>query len=118
MVLGYIQNQSRRFYVYVNNRVCHIRESTPEQWHFVTTDQNPADHSSRSVPAAELQNTTCFTGPPFIHGSPDVQPEQHELLDPDNDAEVRPELKTLCTNITKKIFWAQDGGSVFPHGGH
>ncbi|XP_021180355.2 uncharacterized protein LOC110369531 [Fundulus heteroclitus] len=103
VVLGYIHNQSRRFYVYVNNRVCRIRESTtPEQWHFVATDQNPADHGSRSVPAAELLNTSWFRGPAFLQHS-DKQPEQHgfELLDPENDVEVRPEVKTLCTKVSK-----------------
>ncbi|RXN11518.1 hypothetical protein ROHU_029945 [Labeo rohita] len=35
VVLGYIHNESRRFYVYVNNRVQRIRRSTcPEQWNF------------------------------------------------------------------------------------
>ncbi|XP_053576923.1 uncharacterized protein LOC128666383 [Bombina bombina] len=34
VVLGYINNLSRRFYVYVNNRVERIRRSSkPEQWH-------------------------------------------------------------------------------------
>ena len=28
VILGYIHNQSRRFYVYVNNRVQRIRQST------------------------------------------------------------------------------------------
>lgn len=106
VVLGYIHNQSRHFYVYVNNCVCRIRESTtPEQWHFVTTDQNPADHGSRSVPAAELDHTTWFTGPAFLQCPSYIHLEQtdYKLLDPDNDAEVRPEVKTLCTNITKEV---------------
>ncbi|XP_061886479.1 uncharacterized protein LOC133637538 [Entelurus aequoreus] len=106
VVLGYINNQSRRFYVYVNNRVRRIRESTtPEQWHFVATDQNPADHGSRAVPASELQKTSWFTGPAFLQCSSDIQPEQHlyELLEPDSDAEVRPEVRTLCTNTTKTV---------------
>ncbi|XP_023805499.1 uncharacterized protein LOC110017230 [Oryzias latipes] len=102
VVLGYINNQSRRFYVYVSNRVRRIRESTtPEQWHFVTTDKNPADHGSRSVPASELQNTSWLTGPAFLHSCAETQLEQYDLLDPDNDAEVRPEVNTLCTNLTK-----------------
>ncbi|XP_061923831.1 uncharacterized protein LOC133663402 isoform X2 [Entelurus aequoreus] len=106
VILGYINNQSRRFYVYVNNRVRRIRESTtPEQWHFVATDQNPADHGSRAVPASELQKTSWFTGPAFLQCSSDIQPEQHlyELLEPDSDAEVRSEVRTLCTNTTKTV---------------
>ena len=43
VVLGYIQNESRRFYVYVANRVRLIRKiSSPEQWTYVDTDENPA----------------------------------------------------------------------------
>lgn len=35
VVLGYIYNESRRFHVYVNNRVQRIRRaSQPEQWSF------------------------------------------------------------------------------------
>nr|XP_054596974.1 uncharacterized protein LOC129163443 [Nothobranchius furzeri] len=106
VVLGYISNQSRRFYVYVSNRVRRIRESTtPEQWHFVPTDKNPADHGSRSVPASELQNTTWLTGPAFLKCSSDIQPQPHkyELMDPDGDAEVRPQVETFYTCSSKTV---------------
>ena len=44
VVLGYITNDSRRFYVYVSNRVERIRRtSAPQQWRYVSTQQNPAD---------------------------------------------------------------------------
>ena len=67
VVLGYIYNQTRRFHVYVCNRVQRIKKtSRPEQWHYVCTTQNPADHGSRSVPASELTNTTWLTGPAFL----------------------------------------------------
>ena len=43
VVLGYVTNDSRRFYVYVSNRVERIRKtSAPHQWHYVPTSQNPA----------------------------------------------------------------------------
>ncbi len=42
LVLGYIHNQTRRFYV--NSRVLRIRRSSqPEQWYYVCIDQNQAD---------------------------------------------------------------------------
>lgn len=44
VVLGYITNDLRRFYVYVSNRVERIRRtSAPQQWRHVSTQQNPAD---------------------------------------------------------------------------
>ena len=44
IVLGYLQNESRRFYVYVPNRVQTIRKiSSPKQWKYVSTSENPAD---------------------------------------------------------------------------
>ena len=42
VVLGYISNESRQFYVYVSNRVERIRKSSsPEQWFYVPTQKNP-----------------------------------------------------------------------------
>ena len=69
VVLGCIYNETKRFYVYVHNRVQRIRQSTrPDQWHYVPTpEHNPADHASRGVPASQLTSTSWFTGPPFLH---------------------------------------------------
>ncbi|XP_072010850.1 uncharacterized protein [Engystomops pustulosus] len=100
VVLGYIYNESRRFYVYVNNRVLRIRRSTlPKQWNFVPTDQNPADQATRSVAANRLKDTTWFTGPAFLysseHSTTDLK--TFELVDADKDAEIRPKVSTLHT---------------------
>ena len=47
VVLGYIQNEARRFHVYVGNRVQTIRAKTlPESWHHVKSKDNPADIAS------------------------------------------------------------------------
>ena len=59
VVLVYITNESRRFYVYVANRVELIRSmSTPEQWRYVETDLNPADLATRGVPSSKLMETS------------------------------------------------------------
>ena len=43
VVLGYIQNESCRFYTYVANRIQIIRQaSSPEQWKNINTSVNPA----------------------------------------------------------------------------
>lgn len=56
VVLGYIHNQAGKFYVYVNNWVQRIRQSSsPDQWRYVPTDHSPADHGSpQPASAAQL----------------------------------------------------------------
>lgn len=50
VVLGYIQNESARFKVFVANRVQKIHEgSYPEQWFHVNSAENPADDGSRGI---------------------------------------------------------------------
>ena len=45
---GYIRNDARQFHVFVANRVQQIRDSSsPSQWQYVRTEENPADEISR-----------------------------------------------------------------------
>ncbi|XP_031749223.1 uncharacterized protein LOC101730954 [Xenopus tropicalis] len=91
IVLGYICNEKRRFYVFVSNRVQRIRRSSlPEQWHYVSTESNPADLATRSVSAAHLKGTMWFTGPPFLSHSHHLKPETETftLVDPAQDTEI------------------------------
>lgn len=98
IVLGYIHNTSRRFYVYVTNRVALIRKSTsPDQWHFVSTEHNPANHGTRSVPAVVLKETNWFKGPSFLSRDTCPQPETFELIEPDADVEIRAQQVTTFT---------------------
>ncbi|PIK33032.1 hypothetical protein BSL78_30154 [Apostichopus japonicus] len=67
VVMGYINNDSRRFHVYVANRVQRIRNSTePHQWNYISTDANPADHASRGLFVQELASSNWFKGPAFL----------------------------------------------------
>ena len=68
VVIGYINNEARRFHVYVGKRVQYIRDrSNPEQWHHVPGKDNPADEASRSLTASQLlKNTRWFRGPEFL----------------------------------------------------
>jgi len=62
IVLGYIHNSTRRFYTYVANRVIRIRKSShPDQWHYISTENNPADHATRPIHASHLQHTTWLS---------------------------------------------------------
>nr|XP_055053838.1 uncharacterized protein LOC129438965 [Misgurnus anguillicaudatus] len=100
VVLGYICNETRRFYVYVSNRVQRIRKFThPEQWRYVPTSQNPADVATRPVLACRLTETNWFTGPPFLQhsASTPVKEAPYSLIDPETDTEVRTHA-TTCLN--------------------
>ena len=48
VVLGYIRNESRRFHVFVANRVQEIQDSTSiDQWKYIESKENPADEAPR-----------------------------------------------------------------------
>ncbi|XP_037399818.1 uncharacterized protein LOC108416929 [Pygocentrus nattereri] len=109
VVLGYISNQTRRFYVYVGNRVQRIRRSSePKQWHYVSTNSNPADIGTRSVSAAMLSDSAWLKGPAFLsHANRDPDTDAYELIDADWDAEVRATATHLLIN------WPQLGCQRF-----
>ncbi|CAE1295031.1 unnamed protein product [Acanthosepion pharaonis] len=93
VVLGYIGNEHRRFYVYVSNRVLRIRRSSqPEQWHYVPTDKNPADCGTRSIPSIQMSTTAWLNSPSFISNSLFNRFESNSycLINPENDVEIRP----------------------------
>ena len=47
IVSGYIRNESRRFKLFVPNRVELIKDhSYKYQWHYISSKQDPADYSS------------------------------------------------------------------------
>ena len=68
VVLGYIANQTKRFHMFVGNRVQRIQEgTTQEQWHYVDTKSNPADDVSRGIRMQELVNgSRWINGPEFL----------------------------------------------------
>ena len=68
VVLGFINNESRRFQVYVANRVQFIRDHTsPDQWRYVQSGSNPADEASRAMNAKEfMQKSQWIKGPDFL----------------------------------------------------
>ena len=50
VVLGYLQNESKRFKVFVANRIPIIKEhSDVGQWQYVASKDNSADHASRRI---------------------------------------------------------------------
>lgn len=65
-VLGYIRNEEKRYHTFVLNRVARIRESTlADQWHYVSTSENPADVASRGAHLDKIP-PNWFNGPKFL----------------------------------------------------
>lgn len=99
VVLGYIANESRRFYVYVANQVQQIRSlSTPEQWRYVESEQNPADLATRGVPPDKLMESSWLKSPEFLK-KPESTLQTDEMFTlSTNDPEVRKGV--LSTKVT------------------
>jgi hypothetical protein len=68
VVLGYINNDAKRFHIFVANRVQQIREYTnPSQWRYIESKENPADDASRGLSPQELiSNPRWLSGPEFL----------------------------------------------------
>ncbi|XP_067933307.1 uncharacterized protein [Watersipora subatra] len=67
IVLSYIANDSKRFQIYVANRVHEIREhSQVTQWHHIAGEHNPADIASRGIGFHKLMKSIRFHGPEFL----------------------------------------------------
>lgn len=113
VVLGYIHNQTRRFYVYVSNRVDRIRQiSSPDQWSYVPTDRNPADSATRCVPAAEIQSSSWLVGPTYLLRTPEKTDDSSSvtfpLVEPNIDENVRPVVKVLKSDISTRLSLGTD----------
>ena len=77
-VLHFINNDKKRFPVFVANRIRTIRDfSEPHQWRYVDTSENPADDASRGLSSSELVNRSCcLSGPEFLQKSEIEWPQQ------------------------------------------
>ena len=116
VVLGYIGNESKRFHIFVANRIQTIREhSTPDQWHYVNTKDNPADLASRGMSASQLLSSSMWwEGPPFLR-SHAVPENKVETVISDTDPEVNrkatvyaTEVKDIYVGILKRLEYFSD----------
>ena len=103
IVLAYIANESRRFKVFVGNRVSYIRENTEvAQWHYVPTDCNPADIVSRGSSPALLPDM-WNNGPQFLSDHKCDWPQWDASLQVGEiDPEVRKQLNHVVHDGTSR----------------
>ncbi|KAK3752635.1 hypothetical protein QZH41_000499 [Actinostola sp. cb2023] len=103
VVLGYIHNESRRFYTYVANRVQIIRSvSKPDQWKFVETTNNPADLATRGIDASRLKETQWLEGPDFLKQAHPTVSAGEEVSLNEEDPELR-KVNVKATNVTTDL---------------
>ena len=100
MVLGYIQNNTKRFKIFVANGIHQIHESCRvEQWIYLRSKLYPPDHASGGLGIAEAegQGSTWIHGPKFLWQKENTWPKQ----DSHDICEEHPEVKhSLKTNLT------------------
>ena len=118
MVIGYINNDARRFRVYVGNRVQHITDrSSPEEWFHVPGKKNPTSEVSRGLTAKELiQSNRWFKGPTFLWQEDPLSLQQQSICAPHpSDIEVRKDPAcTLATKIYKTKTFHSGSGILEP----
>lgn len=101
VTLGYINNEARRFHTFVANRVQKIRNTTtPQQWFYVPTSENPADLASRGTTVNELLSSNWLTGPQFLWEKEIHLPSEETIELPVGDPEVR-KVQTLSTQTVE-----------------
>lgn len=89
IVLCYLKMTGKRLDKFVANRVARILEgSTPQQWHHVSSKENPADLASRGIgPCQDEKIEKWLNGPEFLRNSSEAWKEVSDPLF---------ETKTIC----------------------
>ena len=109
-VLEYIANESRKFKIFVANRVEMIKEgSDPSQWFYVNSKENPANYSSRGVEANNVNAVKMwFEGPSFLWRSTstwniDKSKRRLSLEDPEVKKEAHVYVTSLKDDILSRL---------------
>ncbi|XP_068697397.1 uncharacterized protein [Montipora foliosa] len=103
-VIRYIENQDKRFQVFVANRVSAIlNQSDPSQWR-CDTAQKPADEASRGMTVKEfLSNERWSKGTAFLQQPQDTWPQRPASIGvvPPDDRELKKESVAYANETTE-----------------
>ena len=106
VVLAYIRSTTKRFKVFVANRVQKIQEhSDVNQWNYVKGKDNPADDASRGLdPRKETSSSRWFTGPAFLWQREEVWPSCSEATCVgDDDPEIKRDVKVNAVQLVNDV---------------
>jgi len=89
-VLRYINNDKKRFPVFVSIRVRLINDfSEKAQWKYIETKNNPADYASRGIKGKDLAKENLWLqGPEFLRTPEEDWPKQPTTEQDDDDDEM------------------------------
>ena len=91
VVLGYINNNTKTFKIFVANRIQQIHEgSNVSQWRYVPSKMNPADDASHGLDANKnTYFSNWFKGPEFLWHNEISWPAERTEAITDEDPEVK-----------------------------
>ena len=91
IVLGYINNEGKRYKTFVANRLAVIHDVTsPKDWRYVPTKLNPADLASRGLhPYETAKLERWLTGPLFLQNDISQWPKLVSVMQNDDDVELK-----------------------------
>nr|XP_054593653.1 uncharacterized protein LOC129160674 [Nothobranchius furzeri] len=107
-VLRYIQNENKRFKTFVANRIHTIRENSEvDQWRYIPSGLNPADHASRGLSGGNVKQKWIET-PKFLSEPENSWPQNPTTLQlPTDDPEIKHMVVACATtnsvNPTSKL---------------
>lgn len=108
IVLGYIYNRTKRFLTYVSNRVQRILSFAPSsQWNFIPTDQNPADHGTKSTVDSALYDSWLRGPIEWLHTEDNAihLAQIHDLVDPAMDKEIKQDIVVCKVETSTPLSW-------------
>ena len=107
IVLGYIYNNTKRFLIYVANRIHEITSKTNrDDWYHINLADNPADLASRGTSLKDLPDARWLYGPTFlwdldITNYTDQGRTNHDINE--NDPELR-KVRVMATSTDSSDF--------------
>lgn len=105
IVLAWINSFSRKWHLFVANRVSEIHnDSTPSEWNHVGTKDNPADLVSRGTTPEQLVNSNIWwNGPQWLKQETDEWPGEGVELLTNVPEERKQTVTTVVTNCDTVI---------------
>ena len=106
-VLYFLNSQTKRFPIFVANRVHLIQEfSSAIQWRYVPSAKNPADIASRGLPFSKVDGNSTriwLNGPEFLHQEERDGPKQDWNQQKDEEMKKNDDSEITCMTSAATI---------------